>query len=65
MRYALQVIVHKLDGTTMEEKDNVLRTQGKLLDAIAHELRKHEDFASSFVITVVANRAIEVENATI
>ena len=58
MRYALQVIINRLDGTTMEEKDNVLRTQGKL-DAIAHELRKHEDFASSFVITVVANRATD------
>jgi hypothetical protein len=66
MRYALHVIVKKLDGTTEithptgEEKDNKLLTQGKLLDAIAHELRKHEDFASSFAITVVADRTPEV-----
>jgi hypothetical protein len=60
MRYALHVLINRLDGTTMEEKDNELRTQGKLLDAIAHELRKHEDFTSSFVITVVADRTLEV-----
>jgi hypothetical protein len=55
MRYALQVTVNNLDGTTVEEKADKL-TQDKLLDAIFHELREHEDFASSFVITVVVER---------
>jgi hypothetical protein len=60
-RYALHVSINRLDGTTVEEKDNELRTKIKLLDAIAHELQKHEDFASSVIFTVVANRAPEVE----
>ena len=56
MRYALQVTVNNLDGTTLEEKANELRTKDKLSDAIYHVLQKHEDFASSFVITIVIER---------
>jgi hypothetical protein len=55
MRYALQVTINNLDGTTMEEKADDL-TQDELLDGIAHELQEHEGFASSFVITVVPKR---------
>jgi hypothetical protein len=55
MRYALQVTINQLDGTT-EEKDSELPTEDQLLDAIAHVLREDTDFASSFVITVVPKR---------
>jgi hypothetical protein len=56
MKYTMYMIVNKLDGTTeatTEEKDD----EGKLLDAIAHTLQKHEDFASQFVFTIVADRS--------
>jgi hypothetical protein len=52
----LLVLIRKLDGTVQEEKSNELLTEDNLLDAIFHELREHEDFASSFVITVVVER---------
>jgi hypothetical protein len=57
MRYALHVVIHRLDGTQLAAGDDLLRTQGKLLDAIAHELRTHEDFAASLVFTVVVDRS--------
>jgi hypothetical protein len=57
MRYALHVVIHRLDGTQLAAGDDLLRTQGKLLDAVAHELRKHEDFAASLVFTVVVDRS--------
>ena len=56
MNYTLQVIINRLDGTIVVEKDNVPRTRVKLLDAIVAMLQKHEDFAGSFVITVTAER---------
>jgi hypothetical protein len=55
MKYTVYVIVNKLDGTTeatTEEKDD----EGKLLDAIAHALRKHGDFAATIVFTVAVDR---------
>jgi hypothetical protein len=55
MRYTLQVLINRLDGTK-EENISELGTREKLLDSISHELCKHEDFASSFVITVVCAR---------
>ena len=56
-RYALHVSINRLDGTTVEEKDNELRTKIKLLDAITSSLRKHESFASSFAINIVVDRS--------
>jgi hypothetical protein len=57
MRYTLQVTINRLDGTETEEKSDALPTKDKLSDAIYHVLQKHEDFASSFLITVVVDRA--------
>jgi hypothetical protein len=56
MNYSLQVIVNRLDGQIVVERDNVPRSKIKLLDAIVAVLQKHEDFAGSFVITVTAER---------
>jgi hypothetical protein len=56
MKYTVYMIVNKLDGTTeatTEEEDD----EGKLLDAIAHTLRKHADFASQFIFTVAVDRS--------
>jgi hypothetical protein len=60
MRYTMHVVIHRLDGTQLAAGDDLLRTQGKLLDAIAYELRKHEDFAASLVFTVVIIRGTTV-----
>ena len=57
MRYKLEVTIHKLDGTTVEEKDNEPRTKIKLLDAITSSLRRHENFAGSFAINIVVDRS--------
>jgi hypothetical protein len=55
MRYALQVLINNLDGTT-EEKDSVLPSPEKLLDAIYHVLCEYEDFAASLTFRVVPKR---------
>jgi hypothetical protein len=57
MRYTLEVTVHRLDGTTAEEKDNEPRSKIKLLDAITSSLRRHENFAGSFAINIVVDRS--------
>jgi hypothetical protein len=56
MKYELRVTIHRLDGT-VAEKDSVLKTRAETLFAIAQELRQHDDFVSSFVFTVVADRS--------
>jgi hypothetical protein len=56
MNYSLQVIINRLDGTIVVERDNVLRSKIKLLDAIAELLQKHESFMGSAVITVTVER---------
>jgi hypothetical protein len=55
MKYALKVLIKKLDAT-VEEKESVLQTRAETLYAIAQELR-HDDFVSSFVFTVVVDRS--------
>ena len=55
MRYKLEVTIHKLDAT-IEKKESVLQTRAETLYAIAQELR-NDDFVSSFVFTVVADRS--------
>jgi hypothetical protein len=55
MKYVLEVTIHKLDAT-IEKKESVLQTRAETLYAIAQELR-HDDFVSSFVFTVVADRS--------
>jgi hypothetical protein len=55
MRYALHVVIHRLDAT-VEEKESVQATRAETLYAIAQELR-HDDFVSSFVFTVVVDRS--------
>jgi hypothetical protein len=57
MRYKLEVVIHKLDGTTVEEKDNEPRSKIKLLDAITSSLRRHESFAGTLTFTVTVDRA--------
>ena len=54
MRYALHVVIHRLDAT-VEEK-NELATRAETLYVIAQALR-HDDFVSSFIFTVVADRS--------
>jgi hypothetical protein len=55
MKYALEVVTHRLDAT-VEEKDSVQATRAEALYAIAQELR-HDSFVSSFVFTVVVDRS--------
>jgi hypothetical protein len=55
MKYALEIVTHRLDGTT-EKKNSELATRAETLFAIAQELR-HDDFVSSFIFTVVADRS--------
>jgi hypothetical protein len=55
MRYQLHVIINKLDAT-VEEKDSVQATRAETLYVIAQALR-HDDFVSSFVFSVVADRS--------
>jgi hypothetical protein len=55
MRYKLEVVIHRLDGTT-EKKESVLQTRAETLYAIAQELR-NDDFVNSFVFTVTVDRA--------
>jgi hypothetical protein len=55
MRYKLETVTHKLDGTT-EKKESVLQTRAETLYVIAQALR-HDAFVSSFVFTVVADRS--------
>jgi hypothetical protein len=55
MRYALQVTVNRLDGTT-EEKDGVLQTRAETLYAIAQVLR-NDDFVNSFLFNVIVDRS--------
>jgi hypothetical protein len=57
MKYTLEVVIHRLDGTIAEEKDDEPRSKIKLLDAITSSLRKHESFASSFAINIVVDRS--------
>jgi hypothetical protein len=57
MRYKLEVTIHKLDGTTVEEKDDEPRSKIKLLDMVASALRRHESFAGSFAINIVVDRS--------
>jgi hypothetical protein len=64
MRYELQVIVHRLDGTTQVEgtfdrlrkETDELPNLDELIDGIFNTVREHEGFAASFVITVVPKR---------
>jgi hypothetical protein len=55
MRYALHVIIKKLDAT-VEEKASELATRAETLYVIAQALR-HDDFVSNFVFTVVVDRS--------
>jgi hypothetical protein len=55
MKYELHVLIKKLDAT-VEEKDSVQQTRAETLYVIAQSLR-HDDFVSSFVFTVVADRS--------
>ena len=55
MRYALQVLINNLDGTT-EEKASELPALDELIDAVYHMVREHEGFAASLVFTVVPKR---------
>jgi hypothetical protein len=57
MRYKLETVVHRLDGTTVGEKDDEPRSKIKLLDMIASALRRHENFAGSFAINIVVDRS--------
>jgi hypothetical protein len=57
MRYKLEVVIHKLDGTVVEEKDDEPRSKIKLLDAITSSLRRNENFAGSFAINIVVDRS--------
>ena len=55
MKYALQMITNRLDGTK-EEKNNELATRAETLYVIAQELR-HDGFVSSFSFVVVVDRS--------
>jgi hypothetical protein len=55
MRYQLHVLIRRLDAT-VEEKESVQQTRAETLYVIAQALR-HDDFVSSFVFTVVADRS--------
>jgi hypothetical protein len=55
MRYKLEVTIHRLDAA-IEKKESVLQTRAETLYVIAQALR-HDDFMSSFVFTVVADRS--------
>jgi hypothetical protein len=55
MRYKLEVTIHRLDAT-IEKKESVQQTRAETLYEIAQALR-HDDFVSSFVFTVVADRS--------
>jgi hypothetical protein len=57
MRYKLEVTIYRLDGTTVEEKDDEPRTKIKLLDGITSALRRHEHFASTLTFHVVVDRS--------
>jgi hypothetical protein len=57
MRYKLATTIHRLDGTTVEEKDDEPRSKLKLLDTITHTLRRHESFAATLTFTVTIDRA--------
>jgi hypothetical protein len=56
MRYRLQATINQLDGVTLIEETSELPSVDQLLDAVAHELRRHEDFAASFTFVVVPKR---------
>jgi hypothetical protein len=55
MRYQLHVLIRRLDAT-VEEKESVQATRAETLYVIAKALRR-DDFVSSFVFTVVADRS--------
>jgi hypothetical protein len=57
MKYTLAMTIHRLDGTTVEEKDNEPRSKIKLLDAITSALRRHENFAGSLIVSIVVDRS--------